>query len=299
MSVILKSNVAYTGTKRLKSIIPTITTPQAYFDEYKARVSADGGEIVNSAKTLGTIEFLFNNGLMSRSNSIVSTYYGIKREGAKVVKLYAIDGKDLVGKCWGTGQLSEIDTDGSLKSFSVNNDRINGCLYQTESAVRVAGQYKVALITVPVLSSGTLPLNSSAIMGYADGATSGQIKAYGVLSISAGKAVIETPAPVSYSSGTTAQLELGKLPLIAWYDSKLGKREVIQGDTAIYTNLFTFDPATSAVKSNLQVGGVYYDKEGTANDGSFAMNKIYSAWAMFDFTEPELYLISTHLQSMH
>ena len=72
MSIILKSNVAYTGDKKLKSVIPSVMTADQYFTAYKNRVIADGGYIVDETKTLATINFLFSNDLISRSTSIVS-----------------------------------------------------------------------------------------------------------------------------------------------------------------------------------------------------------------------------------
>lgn len=298
MSIIIKSNVAYTGDKRLNSVIPDIMTAQQYYDDYAERVIADGGEIINPAKTLGTIEFLFSNGLMSRSNSIVSTYYGVKREGAKVTKLYGLDGQDLVGKIWGTGQYSEIAPDGSLKPFSVNNDRVNGCLYQSKEAVRIAPKSKVAFVSLPILTSTSLPNSSATLIGYADGTLLGQTKHYGALSLNVGKAEISVPAPAATNTVATGTLSTGTIPLIGILDLKQGVRKVIQGQSVIYTNLISIDPALQDTNSYAQFGGVYYDKEGTFNDGSFAMNNLYAGWFVFDFTEPELLLISQHVQQL-
>lgn len=299
MSIILKSNVAYTGDKKLKSVIPSVMTADQYFTAYKNRVVADGGYIVDEVKTLATINFLFTNDLISRSTSIVSSKYGLKVEGGKVTKLYGLDGVDLVAVLHGTGDYYTIDgTDGSLKPYSYTFSNANGCLYQSEKPVRIASKGKIAFISMPVVTS-TLNANASAIMTYADAATLGDTKAYGQQQITNNTCAWQIPAVVSVVTGTSTALTVGKLPLISYIDQKNRLSRIFKGSTQIYSNLQDIDSTIFTLERYLQVGGRYYDVPASSLDRSFSIFNLHAAWALFDFTESELLKISDHMQTIH
>lgn len=298
MSIILKSNVAYTGDKKLKSVIPSVMTADQYFTAYKNRVIADGGYIVDETKTLATINFLFANDLISRSTSIVSSKYGLKLDGTKVVKLYGLDGVDLVAVLHGTGDYYTIDgTDGSLKPYTSTFSNANGCLYQSEKPVRIASKGKIAFISMPVVTS-TPNANASAIMTYADSAL-GDIKAYGQQQITSNTCAWQVPTPASVQTGTSTSLTVGKLPLITYIDQKNRLSRIFKGSTQIYSNLQDLDPAILTLERYLQVGGRYYDVPSSSIDRSFSIFNLHAAWALFDFAENELLKISDHLQTIH
>lgn len=299
MSIILKSNVAYTGDKKLKSVIPSVMTADQYFTAYKNRVVADGGYIVDEVKTLATINFLFTNDLISRATSIVSSKYGLKVDGGKVTKLYGLDGADLVAVLHGTGDYYTIDgTDGSLKPYTSTFSNANGCLYQSEKPVRIASKGKIAFISMPVVTS-TSNANASAIMTYADAATLGDTKAYGQQQITSNACAWQVPTPASVATGASTALTVGKLPLISYIDQKNRLSRIFKGSTQIYTNLQDLDPAIFTLERYLQVGGRYYDVPSSSLDRSFSIFNLHAAWALFDFTENELLKISDHMQSIH
>lgn len=95
MSLVLKSNVsAENSLGTHKSII---SDPTVEFNAYKARVLADGGEVMSDADTLGAFTYLINAGIYGIARTFVGAKFGIKRDSnGSVLKLYALDGIDLI-----------------------------------------------------------------------------------------------------------------------------------------------------------------------------------------------------------
>lgn len=134
MSIITKSNnvlnsVGFGTIKKLN------TTPKTIFNAYKSRVLADGGVVKDEARTLQAIEMLYATGLYGTMNTAVSGTFGVKVDGnGGIVKLYAIDGFDMLGVVFGTGILPKLDADNNI-DFNANNasDNANGGMFTSTS----------------------------------------------------------------------------------------------------------------------------------------------------------------------
>lgn len=139
MSIVVKSDLPYTGSKNLPNIIDFIVTAtdkaqylqklissvggdMAYITQsnapdlfskliaHRARVIADGGIVLSLANTLKAIIFATKNNLTSSSYHAVSPDFGVKTTGAKVIKLYSLGAVDLFPK---TGDITK-ENNGNL-----------------------------------------------------------------------------------------------------------------------------------------------------------------------------------------
>lgn len=135
MSVLIKSNneaISFIGTSKMLG-----TTAQIEFDKYKARVIADGGFIKDEARTLKAFNLLFSSKMYGNMNCAVSGTFGVKQDASGgIVKLYSIDGGDLVGVTFGSGVLPSLDAANNI-SFAANDpaQTVNGGLFTTTSKV--------------------------------------------------------------------------------------------------------------------------------------------------------------------
>lgn len=108
MSIIIKSNNV--AANNFGSVKMLGTTAQSEFDKYKARVLTDGGVIVDEARTLAAMEFIHGRKLLGKMGTVVGAYYGIMRVGDTVLKLYGLDGVDMVAGMTGAGPLPTYDS---------------------------------------------------------------------------------------------------------------------------------------------------------------------------------------------
>lgn len=119
MSLVLKSNKAYTGSKQLINLIDLVTTdadktdyvstlyttdggdpntivnPTIVFDKLKAhrqRVINDGGIVLSLPKTLSAIVLADNNSISNADFFAASASFGAKLTGSIVNKVYALGG---------------------------------------------------------------------------------------------------------------------------------------------------------------------------------------------------------------
>lgn len=137
MSLILKSNTKYTGSSSYPKLTQLTHTQADVFSSYKSRVLADGGEIVSDEAVLKAYNFLFNNNLIGRMSCCAAPVYGIKKNSAgRVVKLYSLDGSDMICEVFGTGEYPTITEDNYL---SINDGSTqpttsgNRCIVRTEN----------------------------------------------------------------------------------------------------------------------------------------------------------------------
>lgn len=115
MSLILKSNTKLKSSN-FPNIKQVVSTTGDWFNNYKSRVLADGGEITSESKVRDAISFLFKNNLIGRLSCCASPYYGVKKNASgEVLKLYSLDGEDLVSEVLGTGSHPVITSDGYLE----------------------------------------------------------------------------------------------------------------------------------------------------------------------------------------
>ncbi|MFX5472126.1 hypothetical protein ABTD76_17540 [Acinetobacter baumannii] len=111
------------------------TTPEIEFQNYKARVIADGGVIKDETRTLNAFKLLFNSKMYGNMNTAVSGTFGVKVNGTGgIEKLYSIDGADLIGVVYGTGTLPTLDASNNI-SFAANDpaQNTNGAMFSTSS----------------------------------------------------------------------------------------------------------------------------------------------------------------------
>lgn len=149
MSVIIKSNSLYSGTTSAATVDQILTSPQKVIDDFTARVLADGGTIVNPQKVASAVDFLFKNNLISRMGVCASPYYAVKLDGTGgVLKLYSLDGQDLVGLSIGGGALPKIVDNFVNFNEGVTSDSIGGILTtSTKQAWSQTGRFGVAVAT--------------------------------------------------------------------------------------------------------------------------------------------------------
>lgn len=139
MSLILKSNTRYKGVGSFPRIEQVKKSTAEFFTEYKERVLADGGVITSEEKVWSAISFLYKNNLIGRMSCCASPYYGVKKDGSGgVLKLYSLDGEDLVSDIFGLGVRPIIDGDGYLvinhqSTFTAEEDAL--CYVRTENKV--------------------------------------------------------------------------------------------------------------------------------------------------------------------
>lgn len=135
MSTIIKSNADAINTfGNLKSLN---ADADAVYTQYAARVTADGGTVINPEATKAAIKQLINIGVYGSFNMFISAKFGIKRDAAGgVLKAYSIDGLDMVTRSFGGGQLPYLEED-QIK-FLNNQDTNVGSILTTEKPVVVA-----------------------------------------------------------------------------------------------------------------------------------------------------------------
>lgn len=138
MSLILKSNKKAAVSFPNASTINT--SAELEFSKYTARVMADGGRIVDPDLTLKAFQSMFQWGLYGNYNSWVGGRFGVKTNAeGRILKLYAVDGHDVIGKVYGAGELPLLTAEGVI-DFSANlkGDTENGGMLTTEQAIRVS-----------------------------------------------------------------------------------------------------------------------------------------------------------------
>lgn len=118
MALIIKSDRAYTGTATLKSVLDVAQTAQDYYDEYAARVVADGGTIINAAATLAAITWAKGRGVLA-SATAVSASWGVKVDGSNnILKIYGFNGSDFVTPSGAAA--NKLVTTGAYPVFQIN-----------------------------------------------------------------------------------------------------------------------------------------------------------------------------------
>jgi hypothetical protein len=95
MTALFNSQRVYAGALAGINISSSFLNPTALYNSYAARVTADGGTIIDSVATLNEITFLVNNGMWDRVSAWVGASFGVKiRSGTttQVDKLYGLSG---------------------------------------------------------------------------------------------------------------------------------------------------------------------------------------------------------------
>lgn len=81
----------YTGSRAPIDLSGAYLDVTALFNAHKARVTADGGIILNEASCKSEIEFIINLGLWDVMASVAAPEWGIKRDGSgNILKMYGL-----------------------------------------------------------------------------------------------------------------------------------------------------------------------------------------------------------------
>ncbi|MCF4552252.1 hypothetical protein L1Z56_05985 [Acinetobacter baumannii] len=138
MSVEINSNIV--SKNNFGPYLSLVTKPSDAFAAYKARVLADGGAIQDEAATLKAFEYLINNGLYGATKTWVSSKFGLKLDSdGSIYKAYSVDGADLVGKTFGTGNYPKL-LEGEITFSNVRSDATNGGILTTELPLKLQGK---------------------------------------------------------------------------------------------------------------------------------------------------------------
>ena len=147
MSVLIKSDNAYTGVGSIPLPVQTATNPQAVIDAYIDRVVTDGGTIISHDKITNAVNFMFRENLYGRVGVSASPFYGVKlNPDGGILKLYSIDGDDLVGLSLNGGDLPKIV--GNFVDFNEGqpSDDVGGILTtETAKAHTTARRLSIAM----------------------------------------------------------------------------------------------------------------------------------------------------------
>lgn len=166
MSIVLKSNVASENNLgTYKSLTSNATTELA---AYKARVLADGGEIINEAETLSAFQFLISQGIYGIARTFIGAKYGMKRnDSGHITKLYSLDGEDLVAFNLGAGSpvtLVNGDISFSNTIMADTSAQTAGTIFITQSKIKARGRGLVVGVSGSRIQSS--PVEQNAVAGF-------------------------------------------------------------------------------------------------------------------------------------
>ena len=292
MSVILKSNVPYSGTKKLKSATVMSMTSQQYFDAYKARVLADGGVVIDETKTKATIDFLFANDLIGRTNVLVSANYGLRKDANnKVDKLYSISGSDVVAKSYGTGVLPLFNaSEVMIDVVATASDNNNGTVFKTEKPVRVSAKGQVGFVVTAKMDKADTAQPTFIV--YSDMGEQSDANVMGRLIFSASKVLVTNPI-VNNVATTAGYGATTKQPILQMWNVANRSSKLYINSTLAYSATMDLEPKILTSDKYLTIGGHVL-----AATKTFSHYDWYSAWALFDFSEAEGLLISDFLKTI-
>lgn len=161
MSTVIKSNQIFSGDGA--TIDQVLTNPDAVYNAFVSRVSADGGSIVSETKVRNAIDFIFENNLFGRLGVCASPHYAKKLDAnGGVLKLYSITGVDLVGLALNAGALPKITSDNFVNfNEGMSSDTDGGILTtETKRAWSDTGRFAFAIATKENVNSGATPIAS-------------------------------------------------------------------------------------------------------------------------------------------
>ena len=161
MSIVLKSNVvSENNLGTYKSLTSNANTELA---AYKARVLADGGEIIDEAETLSAFQFLINQGVYGIARTFIGAKYGMKRNGSgHITKLYSLDGEDLVAFNLGAGApVTIVNGEISFSNTIMANTSAQtaGTIFITQSKIKARGRGLVVGVSGSRIQSSSVAQN--------------------------------------------------------------------------------------------------------------------------------------------
>lgn len=124
MSLIYKSNSA-ASVSLFDDASVISSTPQKIYNDYEARVIADGGVITDAAATLDAITKAINNNYYTKTLFAVSPSFGIKLSGQNIVKFYDLRGiNDIVPDASVSLDTTTVIYPMSIGAFSTQDLRV-------------------------------------------------------------------------------------------------------------------------------------------------------------------------------
>ena len=257
MSIVLKSNVvSENNLGTYKSLISNATTELA---AYKARVLADGGEIIDEAETLSAFHFLINQGIYGIARTFIGAKYGMKRNASgHITKLYSLDGEDLVAFNLGVGSpVTLINGEISFSNTIMSNpsEQTKGTIFITQSKIKAHGRGLVVGVSGSRLSNASAEMGISAFTLLDNVVNSSPLwlltLSGGITYIVAIRQTGETPNQNSIQSTTRLQSQLAttgnKYTFFADHKNKLfkgyrnGAMSTLPTATNQFSNLEGFD----------------------------------------------------------
>ena len=277
MSIVLKSNVVSENTLgTYKSLTSNATTELA---AYKARVLADGGEVIDEAETLSAFQFLINQGVYGIARTFIGAKYGMKRNGSgHITKLYSLDGEDLVAFNLGAGvpvTLVNGEISFSNTIMADTSAQTAGTIFITQSKIKARGRGLVVGVSGSRMQSSTVAQNSVAGFTLLDAVPNSSLLWGVTLPTNSGTiaCVRQTgEAPNQNSTATTTSLIAGFLANSNKYtffaDNKNKQLKGYRG------GMLTTMPSTASQFSNLDGFEGYINFGGTVNN--FSGSKRYN-----------------------
>ncbi|MGG8284922.1 hypothetical protein, partial [Klebsiella sp. 141240] len=95
MVAAINTGKVYSGARAALDLSSSILDPVVLFQNYKARITADGGHIPDEAGCLERFRFLLLNGMYERTAVSVTPAFGIKTDGSgNVQTIYNLTGEN-------------------------------------------------------------------------------------------------------------------------------------------------------------------------------------------------------------
>lgn len=295
MSIIIKSNSIYSGNIPAATMDQVITTKGAVYDSFVSRVQSDGGVVVSTQKISDAIDFLFDNNLYGRMGVCASPHYAKKLDAeGGVLKLYSIDGVDLVGMSVGGGILPKITADNFVDfNEGVNYDTVGGIL----TTATKKSWSKTGRIAYAVATKGSVNTNNS----YSFGLTTHGETAIGSppMSLLTNGTVYMTRIHASVYGGE--QKELGFQNTIR-SGATLGSYDKVRG----ILNSFVDGLETAKIKLSTVPSGVWENEHYLDFGGAILKNikivsgiKMSAMWFLSDFTQTQQEVISRFIAQQY
>lgn len=295
MSVLIKSDNAYTGVGSIPLVVQTTTNPQAVIDAYIARVVADGGTIISHEKITNAVNFMFRENLYGRVGISASPFYGVKlNPDGGILKLYSIDGDDLVGLSLNGGDLPKIV--GNFVDFNEGqpSDDIGGILttetaksHTTANRLSIAMAVKDIANTVEMQAAGFTVHDSGIINDWS-------IFGFSVSPVTSGTIVglVSRNYTTGLSRNTYPRISRGRA-VLASYD-KIKKNQRLYDDGTLRLN-YQDIVADERVFSNAH----YIDFGGAWRSGSKVISgvKVSAMWFMTNANDAQNLAVNAFMQS--
>lgn len=284
MSIVIKSNNAYTGEGSLPTIAQLTQTQQQAFDAFKTRVLADGGQIGSEQKIKEAINFIYSENLFGKTSVCASPHYAYKLDSSsKLLKLYSIDGQDLETVRFDGGDLPTLSNNKVVFS-DTNNTGILTTVYKNW-AVKTGRLYIAT--TASDVTSPVAAYNSGMTKHDGTPPVSGNI--FDIMAQSSGVGELRAPRASTVYGGSndrkafSAGVYTTNNSIVSWIDSVKGQANMIIAGVDNGTPLaIAIDDRFRTEKHYIDFGGRW------SSTNQYNAGIQYSAiWIMEDITQEQ------------